>query len=102
MFKLIKILIVMMISSEIVIAGPVASITFSSSKIILQKYKNFIQGAICSSGCAAVAVACYSAAGAVFGTVTAGVGTPAAILACNSAFGTCMASCAAALALPTP
>ena len=47
-------------------------------------------------------VACYSAAGFVFGTVTAGVGTPAAILACNSAFGTCMASCAAALALPTP
>jgi len=66
------------------------------------KYKNLITGAICSSGCAAVAVACYSAAGAVFGTVTAGVGTPAAILACNSAFGTCMASCAAALALPTP
>jgi len=102
MFKLIKILIVMMISSKIVIAGPVAGITFSSSKIILQKYKNFIQVAICYSGCAALVVACYSAAGAVFGTVTACIGTPAALLACNSGFSTCMASCAAALALPTP
>ena len=47
-------------------------------------------------------VACYAAGGAVFGTVTAGVGVAPAILACNAAFGTCMASCAAALALPTP
>jgi len=30
------------------------------------------------------------------------LGAPPAILACNAAFGTCMASCAAALALPTP
>ena len=47
-------------------------------------------------------VACYSAAGAVFGTVTAGAATPAAILTCNSAFGTCMAKCAAAALLPVP
>lgn len=47
-------------------------------------------------------VACYAAAGAVFGTITAGVGVPPAILACNAAFGTCMASCALALSLPTP
>lgn len=39
-----------------------------------------ISGAICSAGCAAVVVACYTAAGAVFGTVTAGVGTPAAVI----------------------
>ncbi|ODM98463.1 hypothetical protein Ocin01_08216 [Orchesella cincta] len=31
-------------------------------------------GAICSAGCAAMVVACYSAGGAVFGTITAGVG----------------------------
>lgn len=45
-------------------------------------------------------VACYSAAGAVFGTVTAGVGTPAAIVACNGAFGTCQAACWAAVIAP--
>ncbi len=33
-----------------------------------------LSGAICSAGCAAVVVACYGAAGAVFGTVTAGAG----------------------------
>jgi len=58
---------------------------------------------LCQAGCAAVVVACYSAAGFVFGTVTAGAGTPAAILACNAAFGKCSAACAAAALLaPTP
>lgn len=57
---------------------------------------------ICYAGCAAVVTACYAAAGFTFGTVTAGVGTPAVILACNSAFGTCQAACMAALFLPTP
>ena len=38
-----------------------------------------LSGAICSAGCAAVVTACYAAAGAVFGTITAGVGTPAAV-----------------------
>ena len=33
-----------------------------------------LAGAICSAGCASLAVACYAGAGAVFGTVTAGVG----------------------------
>ena len=33
-----------------------------------------LAGAICSAGCSAVVVACYGAAGAVFGTVTAGAG----------------------------
>ncbi|CAL8100433.1 unnamed protein product [Orchesella dallaii] len=59
-------------------------------------------GALCSAGCATMAVACYSAAGAVFGTVTAGIGTAPAILACNAAFGTCMGNCAIATAAPTP
>ncbi|KAI1289864.1 hypothetical protein HDE_08452 [Halotydeus destructor] len=57
---------------------------------------------ICQAGCAAVVVACYTAAGAVFGTVAAPA-APAAIVGCNSAFGTCSASCAAATILaPTP
>lgn len=61
-----------------------------------------LAGAICSAGCAALVCACYGAAGAVFGTITAGVGTAPAILACNTAFGTCMSSCAAALVVPVP
>ncbi|KAI7894320.1 uncharacterized protein EV154DRAFT_560551 [Mucor mucedo] len=36
--------------------------------------------AICQSGCNSLAVACYASAGSVFGTITAGLGTPAAIL----------------------
>jgi len=56
---------------------------------------------ICQAGCAAVVVACYAAAGAVFGTVTAGVGAAPAVLACNVAFGKCSAACAAAVLLPT-
>ncbi|RPD54077.1 hypothetical protein L227DRAFT_372897 [Lentinus tigrinus ALCF2SS1-6] len=42
---------------------------------------------ICQTGCNTLAVACYAAAGFTFGTVTAGAGTPAAILACNVALG---------------
>ena len=58
---------------------------------------------LCQAGCAAVVVACYAAAGFVFGTVTAGAGTPPAILACNAAFGKCCAAFAvAALLAPTP
>lgn len=57
---------------------------------------------ICQAGCACVIAACYSAAGAVFGTVTAGVGTPAAILTCNAGFGKCSAACATVTLLPTP
>ena len=54
---------------------------------------------ICQTGCNSVAVACYAAAGATFGTVTAGAGVPAAILACNAALGTCMAAWQLALLL---
>lgn len=58
---------------------------------------------ICQTGCATLTAACYSAAGFVFGTVTAGLGTPPAIIACNSAFGVCSAKCAVvALLAPTP
>ena len=75
---------------------------------------------VCQSGCCAVAVACYGAAGAVFvrllryyfsssetdtlfqGTVTAGVGTPPALMACNAALGVCSTKCAAVALLPIP
>ncbi|CAF0915876.1 unnamed protein product [Rotaria sordida] len=57
---------------------------------------------ICQAGCAAVVVACYAAAGAVFGTVTAGAATAPAILACNVAFGKCSVACAAIALTPTP
>lgn len=62
--------------------------------------------ATCQTGCNTVWVACYAAAGAVAGTVTAGAATPAVILGCNGALGTCMAACWAATAgagiSPTP
>jgi hypothetical protein len=57
---------------------------------------------ICQAGCAAVVAAYYAAAGAVFGTVTVGAGTPAAILACNAAFAKCSAACAVVTLIPTP
>lgn len=56
----------------------------------------------CQSGCNAVAVACYAAAGFTFGTVTAGVGVTVAIIGCNVALGTCMAACATVALAPTP
>lgn len=55
---------------------------------------------ICQTGCNAVAVACYSAAGATMG-VTFGASVPASVLACSAAQGTCMAACVAAGLLPT-
>lgn len=57
---------------------------------------------ICQSGCNALAVACYGAAGFTFGTVTAGAAIPAVIVGCNSGLGTCMVACIAAGFAPTP
>ena len=55
------------------------------------------------AGCNVVAVACYAGAGATFGTVVAAPATPAVILGCNAALGTCSAMCAGvALLAPTP
>ena len=54
-------------------------------------------------GCNTVAVACYAAAGAIFGTVVAAPAAPPALLGCNAALGTCSAACATvALFAPTP
>jgi hypothetical protein len=58
--------------------------------------------AICQTGCNALAVACYGAAGVTFGTVTAGAGIPAAIVACNAGLGVCMSACVAAGLSPIP
>ena len=57
---------------------------------------------ICQSGCNALVVSCYASAGFTFGTVTAGAGAPAAIVACNAGLGTCMAACVAAGFAPAP
>jgi hypothetical protein len=58
--------------------------------------------AICQTGCNTLAVSCYAAAGFTFGTVTAGVGIPAAIMGCNAGLGVCMAACVAAGCSPIP
>ncbi|KZS10595.1 Uncharacterized protein APZ42_024884 [Daphnia magna] len=57
---------------------------------------------VCQTGCNALAVACYAAAGFTFGVSTFGAGIPAAIVGCNGALGICMAACAATLFAPTP
>ena len=60
-------------------------------------------GLIGTLGCNIVAVACYAGAGATFGTVVAAPATPAVILGCNAALGSCSAICASvALLAPTP
>jgi hypothetical protein len=46
-------------------------------------------------------MACYSAAGFTWGA-TLGASAPATIIACNTAFGSCQAACAAVLLAPTP
>jgi hypothetical protein len=50
----------------------------------------------CQAACCTGWVACYAGLGLVAGTVTAGLGVPAAVLACNAAQGACMAACAGA------
>ncbi|KAJ7498165.1 hypothetical protein B0H11DRAFT_833967 [Mycena galericulata] len=56
----------------------------------------------CQTGCNSVAVACYSAAGLVFGTVVATPDAPPAALACNNNLSTCATNCSTtALLAPT-
>ncbi|KAJ5930794.1 hypothetical protein N7466_006287 [Penicillium verhagenii] len=55
---------------------------------------------VCQAGCAALVMACYSAAGFTWG-VAMGATIPASIVTCNSAFGTCQAACASVLLAPT-
>uniref|UniRef100_A0A336LKK4 CSON008474 protein n=1 Tax=Culicoides sonorensis TaxID=179676 RepID=A0A336LKK4_CULSO len=57
-----------------------------------------IAAGICYSGYAAVAVACFSAAGVVFGTVKLiQIKASPKLSACNGAFGTCERACMSAL-----
>ncbi|KZP33060.1 hypothetical protein FIBSPDRAFT_847674 [Athelia psychrophila] len=57
--------------------------------------------ALCQTGCNGLAVACYAGAGFTMGVAI--VAAPPAIIACNLALGTCMATCATvALLAPTP
>lgn len=53
--------------------------------LISSAFAGLLAYGICQTGCNALAVACYTAAGATFGTVTAGAGVPAVILGCNAA-----------------
>jgi hypothetical protein len=55
---------------------------------------------ICQARCAAVVTACYSAAGATWGSTLAAT-EPATILVCNAAFGKCSAACAVVALTPT-
>ena len=70
--------------------------------IALGANASLIAYSVCQTGCNALVVSCYAAAGFTFGTVTAGVGTPAVLVACNASLGTCMAACVAAGFAPTP
>ncbi|KAI0666621.1 hypothetical protein C8Q78DRAFT_1058448 [Trametes maxima] len=81
--------------------APLGAVILTTLAIIPNAHAGPLAYGICQSGCNALAVTCYAAAGAVFGTVTAGVGTPAAILACNAALGTCATACVAAGFAPT-
>ena len=49
----------------------------------------------CQTTCNAGVVVCYTAAGLTFGAATAGAALPAAVIACNTSHGSCMAACAA-------
>jgi hypothetical protein len=56
----------------------------------------------CQTLCNMGAVACYSAAGLTFGTITLGAGVPAAAVACSAGQGLCTATCIATGVAPTP
>lgn len=70
--------------------------------LIQQSLSGPITSGACMYACNMGAVACYASLGFIFGTVSAGVGTPAGIIACNTAQGACMAGCAALVISPTP
>ena len=67
--------------------------------LILSLITNAYSIGVSTGICSTLAVACYSAAWFVFGTVTAGLGIPPALIGCNAAFGTCMATCSVATLL---
>jgi hypothetical protein len=76
-------------------------IVIAIAMVVIDVQAGLIAYGLCQAGCSTLAVACYGAAGAVFGTVLA-VTAPPAVASCNAAFGTCSASCAAAFLVPGP
>ncbi len=70
--------------------------------LVSTSYAGLLAYGICQTGCNALAVACYGAAGFTFGTVTGGAAVPPVIAGCNVALGACMAGCVAAGAAPVP
>ncbi|RBQ81898.1 hypothetical protein FVER14953_21526 [Fusarium verticillioides] len=74
----------------------VAALFFTGASAGPQAY------AACRAGCSAIVMACYGAAGFVWGTRLSATAPPT-IIASNNAFGTCSAVCAkVALFAPTP
>jgi hypothetical protein len=76
--------------------------TLATALLIGQSAAGPIGYGICQAGCSGLVVACYTAAGATFGTVVAAAAAPPAILGCNAAFGACSAKCAVVALTPTP
>lgn len=76
-----------MFTNKAFFAVVVATILFSESTAVAQ-YGG------CQTICNGAAVIWYGIAGYTFSTVTAGTGTRAAILACNSKQDACMMTCA--------
>ncbi|GAN10857.1 zygote-specific protein [Mucor ambiguus] len=69
--------------------------------LISSSYAGPLAYGICQTGCNALVVSCYAAAGFTFGTITAGAGLPAVLVSCNAGLGVCMAGCVAAGLSPT-
>ncbi|KAL3070296.1 hypothetical protein niasHS_016123 [Heterodera schachtii] len=88
-------------AKKITLSSALFAVLLMISLLVAHSHAGPAAYGVCQAGCAAVVVACYGAAGVVFGTITAGVGTPPAIMACNAAYGSCQAACWAALFSPT-
>ncbi|KAL7293271.1 hypothetical protein TKK_0013049 [Trichogramma kaykai] len=61
-----------------------------------------IGAALCYSGCSAVGVACFAAAGFGFTVPGAVIAATPALVACNAALAKCMSVCTVAVVAPTP
>lgn len=80
---------------------PVILLALITFLLILQAQAGPVAYGVCQAGCATLAVACYSAAGFVFGTVLV-ASAPPAIVSCNTALSVCSGACVDAFFLPTP
>ncbi|KAJ7155878.1 hypothetical protein C8R46DRAFT_1116710 [Mycena filopes] len=82
--------------------APVAAL--ACNKVQSECFSNCTAVSVCQTGCNNMTVACYSAAGLVFGTLIADADAPVAALACNKAQGECSSNCttASVVALEKP